>query len=72
MDTFFTQKYCERCGNSLDGGRQMSIFNHDCICMSCIEKEKQHPDYKLAKETEISEVMKGNYNFGGIGYTKKI
>lgn len=38
MDRFFTQKHCDRCGGSLDGGRTMSMFNEDCICMECSKK----------------------------------
>ena len=68
MDTFFTQEYCDRCGGSLAGGRIMSKFNTDCICMNCKEKERTRPDYKQACDAEISEIRKGNYNFAGIGY----
>ena len=45
MGTFFTQKTCDRCGNSLDGGRIMSKFNIECICKICLEKEKHDKDY---------------------------
>lgn len=67
MDKFFTQKHCVRCGKSLDGGRIMSRFNTDCLCMECAKKEKERPDYKKAIEAEIKEIRKGNYNFKGIG-----
>ena len=67
MDKFFTQKHCDRCGKSLDGGRVMSRFNTDCLCMECAEKEKDRPNYKKAVEAEIKEMRKGNYNFKGIG-----
>ena len=67
MDKFFTQKHCDRCGKSLDGGRVMSRFNTDCLCMECAEKEKDRPGYKKAVEAEIKEMRKGNYNFKGIG-----
>ena len=33
MDKFFSQKYCDRCGKELTGGRTMSMFNEDCICL---------------------------------------
>ena len=67
-DTFFTQKYCDRCGEELKGTRIMSMFNTDCLCMSCKEKETESPRYKEAVEADIKEIRKGNYNFGGIGY----
>ena len=70
-DKFFTQKFCDRCRGSLDGGRIMSMFNEDCICMACYEKERQHSEYKTAADAENAETRKGNYNFKGIGYPKK-
>ena len=68
MDTFFTQKTCDRCHGSLASERKMSMFNEDYLCLSCIEKEKQHPDYEKAVQADIDEIKKGNYNFPGIGY----
>ena len=68
MDRFFTQKYCDRCGNSLEGGRTMSMFNENCICMECARKERQKDNYKEAVEADHEEIRKGNYNFKGIGY----
>lgn len=71
MDKFFTQKHCDRCGGSLECGRTMSMYNKDCICMACYEKEKQRPDYKEAVEADHAEIKKGNYNFEGIGYREE-
>ena len=70
MDKFFTQTNCDRCGGSLDGGRIMSMFNTDCICMDCKEKEQQRADYRKAVEADHAEIRKGNYNFEGIGYAE--
>ena len=67
MDKFFTQTTCDRCHKSLAGGRVMSMFNEDCICMSCKEKEMARPDYKQAVEADITAIKNGNYNFIGIG-----
>ncbi len=67
-DLFFTQKYCDRCGKELGGLRIMSMFNTDCLCMSCKEKETKNPRYKEAVKADIEEIRKGNYNFDGIGY----
>lgn len=66
-DKFFTQKHCDRCGGSLDGGRIMSMFNEDCICMECKRKETEHPDYAKARDAEHEAVKSGNRNFKGIG-----
>lgn len=70
MDRFFTQKSCSRCGGSLDGGRIMSRFNEDCICMECSDKERDHKGYKAACDAEVAEIKKGNYNFKGVGYER--
>lgn len=69
-DEFLTKKRCDWCGGSLDGGRTMSRFNTDCICMACAEAEIRHPDYRKAVEAELAEIRKGNRNFKGIGYRK--
>lgn len=67
MDKFFNQKHCDRCGGSLEKGRIMSMFNEDCICMECKDRETKDKDYERARDREIEEVRKGNYNFKGIG-----
>lgn len=57
---------CERCSketNVVTG----SWFNTEMICMDCSEAEKKHPKYEEAKERELEEVKKGNYNYEGIG-----
>lgn len=66
VDKFFTQKYCDRCGQDLKQGRTMSMFNQDCICLDCKEKEKQDKDYDKAVKAEQEAIKKGNYNFQGI------
>lgn len=66
MDKFFTQKTCDRCGGSLDKGRIMSMFNTDCICMDCLEKEKKDNDYEKAVKADHEEIKKDNYNYKGI------
>ena len=37
-DHFFDAKRCDRCGADLSGGRIMSMFNTQVICMACAEK----------------------------------
>jgi hypothetical protein len=44
-----------------------SYFNNDWICIGCADKERLHPDYERAKKIEHEHVLKGNYNFEGIG-----
>lgn len=67
MDTFFSQKNCDRCGGSLEAGRIMSKYNNDCICMICKKKEQKSPNYKKACDADIEAVRRGDYNFPGIG-----
>ena len=67
MDSFFTQNYCDRCGGSLEGGRTMSMYNTDCICMNCKDAERARSDYKVAAQAERSQVLAGNMNYAGIG-----
>ena len=66
MDKFFSQRHCDRCGGDLKSGRTMSVFNQDCICMDCKEKEKQDKDYDKAVQVDIDAIKNGNYNFPGI------
>lgn len=67
MDDFFKKTRCDRCHGPLDGGRIMSMYNEQTICMDCCEKEQQRADYRKAVEADHAEIRKGNYNFKGIG-----
>ena len=64
---FFKKTICDRCGGSLAGGRIMSMYNEQTICMDCKQRETERPDYAAAKEAERAEVLAGNRNFKGIG-----
>ena len=66
MDRFFTQKTCDRCGGSLSGGRIMSMYSTECLCLACKEKEKARADYQAAVKAELDEVKKGNTDYKGI------
>lgn len=66
-DEFFSKTVCDRCHGSLKDGRMQSMYNQDCLCMNCIEKERQRPDYKAARDADIEQIKQGNYNFEGIG-----
>ena len=65
-DQFFKQKHCSRCGQFMTG-RIMSMFSEEPICLACKDKEENHPDYAAAREVENNEVLKGNYNYKGVG-----
>ena len=45
MDDFYIKDRCDRCGGSLAGGRIMSMYNNECICMKCKNEETLRPDY---------------------------
>lgn len=62
----FKNGVCERCHKHNTSFR-MSMFNTQMICSECVEKERNHPLYKNAVETERNEYLKGNRNFTGIG-----
>jgi hypothetical protein len=66
MDKFFSQKHCDRCEGSLKGGRIMSMFSEDVLCMTCKDKETKDPEYKKAVEVDHEEIKKGNFNYKGI------
>ena len=44
-----------------------SYFNLQMICLECEKAEKKNPRYEEAKRIENEQVLKGNYNFKGIG-----
>ena len=57
---------CQRCGAE-SKVHTMSMYNEDLICMDCKDKEAKREDYDKAREADIKEIRKGNYNFKGIG-----
>lgn len=46
-DKFFSQKYCDRCGKSLNSGRTMSMLNENCICMECSKEERKWEQFRI-------------------------
>lgn len=57
-DKFFMKKICDRCGKDLSGGRIMSMYNEDCICMECKDKEMKRPDYKEVSKKDMEECLR--------------
>ena len=39
VNTFFIQKSCDRCGRPLNGGRTMSFFTKETLCVECSDVE---------------------------------
>lgn len=71
LDTFFTQKLCDRCKGDLRNGRIMSMINKDCICFECSIKETQSERYEEAVAAEQGEICSGNWNYDGIGFEEE-
>ena len=69
-DDFLNKTHCDRCGKELTSFRIMSMFNTECLCTECKEKETKHPDYDKARKADLEEIKKGNYNFQGIGWNE--
>ena len=77
-DKFLTQEKCDRCGGSLDGGRIMSRFSTETLCLDCEREERQHPDYQKAAEAAqkaldkyqktLRKWMGEDFNIGGTGF----
>ena len=59
-------RICERCKQPTHY-TVGSYFNLQMICGSCESKERKHPQFQHALETESKEVLKGNLNFEGVG-----
>ena len=57
---------CKRCGKEVNCF-VYSYFDSKEICLNCETKEKNHSNYKKAKEEELRQCKLGNYNFIGIG-----
>lgn len=64
-------KKCDRCGGDA-GVWQMSRFNTDECCRSCIETERRHHRYQEAYDAELREVNAGNHNYAGIGLPRDL
>lgn len=71
MNIFFSQTTCDKCGGSLKDGRIMSMYNTDCICLKCKNKERNRTDYNVATKADHNAIKNGDYNFPGIGLNRK-
>lgn len=58
---------CDRCGQKTNA-YTLSYFNTEKICVDrCVEAERAHPLFEQAREIETQHVLKGEFNFPGIG-----
>jgi len=61
-DRFYTTQKCDRCQASLEGkARKMSWFTEDCLCETCIDKEKELRSKLEGQGVDVS-------NLEGCGY----
>ncbi len=44
----------------------MSMYNTDCLCLACKEKETKRSNYGKAVKADHEEIKKGNYNYKGL------
>ena len=58
---------CDRCGKVLRAGATMSRMNTRVICLECADREQNAPGYAEAKKAEQEAVLRGDYNFKGLG-----
>lgn len=57
---------CQRCSKETTV-TSMSMFNTEMCCNTCIQNERNHPDYEKARQAEHEAISRGEYNFPGIG-----
>lgn len=68
-DDFFSKKTCDRCGRNLTGGRIMSMYNEDCLCMACKDAETKRPDYReTARRDVLQYLYKNGVSTGSVAY----
>lgn len=66
-----TDGKCQRCREDAVV-TTMSLFDTDMICNKCEKIERAHPQFPEARNVELDELSKGNYNFPGIGLPKDL
>ncbi len=57
---------CDRCHRET-AATIMSMFNTDILCLDCQEAEQHDPRYETARRAESAAVLRGDFNFPGIG-----
>lgn len=62
---------CDRCHQEALA-HTGSFFNTDLICLACEKREREHPDFERARRVESEEVMRGNFNFPGVGLPRDL
>ena len=68
INTFFIQKNCDRCNSGLEGGRVISFFTRETICMECSRKE----DEIRQKIRERDSDPEADMTYFGCGVVPKI
>lgn len=58
---------CDRCGTTDVVALTGSYFNTEMICLACSDTERAHPDFERARRAENAAVLRGDYNYPGVG-----
>lgn len=66
-----TYKSCDRCKKEMSTWR-MSWFNHQNICLDCVEEERKHPEFEAAKKVILEHEALGEMNYVGVGLPKDL
>ena len=61
---------CPRCDGTM-AVYTGSWFTDQDICLGCSKAEKEHPDYRYARQTVIEAERGGDMNFPGVGWPGK-
>ena len=70
-DKLLSATKCDRCGGPLKGGRVLSDFTGEALCLSCKREERMHPDYQKAVDAAQAALNRGDFDFPGIGWPGK-
>ena len=68
VNTFFIQKSCDRCRGSLNGGRSMSFFTKQTLCMECSAKEDEIRKRIREQDGDLNADLK----YEGVGVVPKV
>lgn len=64
---------CQRCKELNQNDKFcFSLFDSKKICISCRDKEKEHPLYNQAKVKELEAAFAKNLSFKGIGLPEEL
>jgi hypothetical protein len=54
-------RICDRCDKPVEF-RLIGVFTNQWICLSCLKKERKHPEYRQAREYLKYNLENNNYS----------